>query len=195
MGGPKNRNGIIRRIETLQFWSNQTWHFWHIHMQSNSFNKTRSLSKCGASIFIVEIWYHTGDPYNILASCFKMHFNFLFQNTPYLFYLFLESFNVLYVHTRKSYWILWRKRSGFLSTRLLINNSSSQWKSGIWIILLTNCLEKYDSNQQLRAHVSPRVTDQAEATLLRLRISPRNCKRARALFSTLLTFQTQSSMR
>ena len=105
---------------------------------------------------------------------------FLFQNTPYLFYLFLESFNVLYVHTRKSYWILWRKRSGFLSTRLLINNSSSQWKSGIWIILLTNCLEKYDSNQQLRAHVSPRVIDRAEATLLRLRISPRNCKRARS---------------
>ena len=67
----------------------------------------------------------------------------------------------------------------------------SQAKLRIWTILLTNCLEKYDSNQQLRAHVSPRVTDQAEATLLRLRISPRNLG-ARALFGTLLTFLTSS---
>ena len=67
----------------------------------------------------------------------------------------------------------------------------SQAKLRIWTILLTNCLEKYDSNQQFRAHVSPLHTQRQHSPCLRLKISPRNLG-ARALFGTLLTFLTSS---
>ena len=60
----------------------------------------------------------------------------------------------------------------------------SKAKLRIWTILLTNCLEKYDSNQQFRAHVSPLHTQRQHSPCLRLRISPRNLG-VRALFSAL----------
>ena len=28
--GPRIRNGKSSRLEILQFWSKQTWHFWHL---------------------------------------------------------------------------------------------------------------------------------------------------------------------
>lgn len=67
----------------------------------------------------------------------------------------------------------------------------SKAKLRIWTILLTNCLEKYDSNQQFRAHVSPSYSE-ATQSLPQVEDQPAQFRRARALFGTLLTFLTSS---